>query len=255
MFIWRLDVHTENCLKIETFSNLKQTNFVLMISKGFSIHTQNLRLGLFLNQYRVVGNYGDELLKEVIQKNLWKTHGKDPRISRFLGVASDLSVVGEIILFKDKVIPPLNSRSRFVEKAHKIGHSGENRTLKLLQEKIWFPGIARLCKETARNCQSCQATHDRTYDEPLQSTPLASGPWHTISVDVKGPFKDGNYALIGYDLYSRYPVVDYCRSTAFSCVKPILDSWFSTFGTVKELKSDRGPPFNGHERKDSFTNQ
>jgi hypothetical protein len=30
-------------------------------------------------------------------------------------------------------------------------------------------------------------------------------------------------------------------------VKPILDSWFSTFGTVKELKSDRGPPFNGHE--------
>ena len=50
-----------------------------------------------------------------------------------------------------------------------------------------------------------------------------------------------------YDLYSRYPVVSYCRSTAFSCVKPILDSWFSTFGTVKELKSDRGPPFNGHE--------
>ena len=30
-------------------------------------------------------------------------------------------------------------------------------------------------------------------------------------------------------------------------MKPILDSWFSTFGTVKELKSDRGPPFNGHE--------
>jgi transposase InsO family protein len=53
--------------------------------------------------------------------------------------------------------------------------------------------------------------------------------------------------MVGYDLYSRYPVVSNCRSTAFSCVKPILDSWFSTFGTVKELKSDRGPPFNGHE--------
>ena len=55
------------------------------------------------------------------------------------------------------------------------------------------------------------------------------------------------YAIVGYDLYSRYTVVSYCRSTAFSCVKPILESWFSTFGTVNELKSDRGPPFNGHE--------
>jgi hypothetical protein len=42
---------------------LKQTPFVLMISKGFLIHTQSLRLGLFLNQYRVVGNYRDGLLK------------------------------------------------------------------------------------------------------------------------------------------------------------------------------------------------
>ena len=33
-----------------------------MISKGFLIHTQSLRLGLFLNQYRVVGNYRDGLL-------------------------------------------------------------------------------------------------------------------------------------------------------------------------------------------------
>jgi hypothetical protein len=41
---------------------LKQTPFVLMISKGFLIHTQSLRLGLFLNQYRVVGNYRDGLL-------------------------------------------------------------------------------------------------------------------------------------------------------------------------------------------------
>jgi hypothetical protein len=188
-----------------------------------------------------------QFLKEVTQRNIWKKHGNDPRVSRLLEVASDLSVVGEIILCKDKVIPPLSSRRRFVEKAHEIGHSGETRTLKLLQKKITFPGIAKLCKETVQNCQSCQVSHDRTYDELLQSTPLPPGPWHTISVDFKGPFKDETYALVGYDLYSRYPAVSYCRSTAFSCVIPILDSWFSTFGTVKELKSDRGPPFNGHE--------
>ena len=149
--------------------------------------------------------------------------------------------------YSDQLIPPLNSRRKFVEKAHKIGHTGETRTLKLLQEKIWFPGIAKLCKDMVNNFSSCQATHDRTYDEPLQSTPLPPGAWHTIAVDFKGPFKDGTYAIMGYDLYRRYPVVSYCKSTAFSCVKPILESLFSTFGTVNELKSHRGPPFNGPE--------
>ena len=187
-----------------------------------------------------------QFLKVAIQSNLWKKHGNDPRVSRLLGVASNLSVVGEIILCKDKVIPPLSSR-RFVEKVHKIGDSGETR--KLLQEKIWFPGIAKLCKEAVQNYQSCQVTHDCTYDEPLQSTPLPPDFRYTIHVDFKGPFKDGDrtYALVAYDLYSRYPVVSYCRSTAFSCVKLIHASCFSTFGTMKEMKLYRKPPFNGHE--------
>jgi hypothetical protein len=69
-----------------------------------------------------------------------------------------------------------------------------DRTLKLLQENIWFPGIAKFCKEAVQNWQSCQFTHARTCDDPLQSTPLPPGPWHTISVIFKGPFKDGTYA-------------------------------------------------------------
>jgi hypothetical protein len=82
-----------------------------------------------------------------------------------------------------------------------------DRTLKLLQENIWFPGIAKFCKEAVQNWQSCQFTHARTCDDPLQSTPLPPGPWHTIAVIFKGPFKDGTYAPVGYDLYRRYPLL------------------------------------------------
>ena len=116
-------------------------------------------------------------LKEVVQVNLWKKYVKDSRISRFLGVASDLSVVKEIILFKDKVVPPHSKRRRFVEKVHKMGHSGETCMLNLLQEKILFPGNSKVCKDTVQNCQSCQVTYDRTHDEPLKSTSLPPGPW------------------------------------------------------------------------------
>ena len=60
------------------------------------------------NEYlsKVAKEDGDHMfLIEVIVGNLWKKYGKDPRISRFLRVASDLSVVRDIILFKDKVFP------------------------------------------------------------------------------------------------------------------------------------------------------
>ncbi|CAB3977612.1 Hypothetical predicted protein [Paramuricea clavata] len=40
-----------------------------------------------------------QFLKVAIQSKLWKKHGNNPRVSRLLGVASNLSVVGKIILY------------------------------------------------------------------------------------------------------------------------------------------------------------
>ncbi|XP_028416124.1 uncharacterized protein K02A2.6-like [Dendronephthya gigantea] len=104
-----------------------------------------------------------------------------------------------------------------------------------------------MAKDVVKSCLSCQSTFDRTYDEPLRPTPLPPNVWHTISVDFKGPLKDGKYILVAYDLYSRYPIVGYCKSTSFKNVKPILDSMFATFGQVHTVKTDNGPPFQGHE--------
>jgi hypothetical protein len=102
-------------------------------------------------------------------------------------------------------------------------------------------------KRFVKSCLSCQSTFDRTYDEPLRSTPLPPNVWHTISVDFKGPSKYGRYILVTYDLYSQYPVVGYCKLTSFKNVKPILDSMFATYGQVHTIKTDNGPPFQGHE--------
>lgn len=41
--------------------------------------------------------------------------------------------------------------------------------------------------------------------------------------------------------------MEYCRSTSFAKVRPILDSMFAAFGQVNTVKTDNGPPFNGHE--------
>ena len=49
------------------------------------------------------------------------------------------------------------------------------------------------------------------------------------------------------DEHLRYPEVKLVRSTAAAAVIPKFDRIFSTHGIPEEVKSDNGPPFNGHE--------
>ena len=190
-----------------------------------------------------------QFLIHVIENDRWTHFKSDRRLKGYIGNEEKLSVVNEMIYFNDLLVPPKRLQKKFVDEGHKLAHSGEIRTHTLLRDRLWFPGISSYCKEIVKNCLSCQLTNDRTHDEPLESMELPPSPWHTIAIDFKGPLTDGTYALVGYDLYSRYPVVDYCRSTKFSNIKPILDKWFAAHGTPRKVKSDNGPPFKGHEFK------
>ncbi|CAB4044868.1 Hypothetical predicted protein, partial [Paramuricea clavata] len=104
-----------------------------------------------------------------------------------------------------------NYQKAFVDEAHRIGHSGEKRTVDLLRERVWFPGMTKMAKDVVKSCLSCQSTFDRTYDEPLRSTPLPPNVWHTISVDFKGPLKDGRYILVAYDVTQSWDIANQLR--------------------------------------------
>ncbi len=55
------------------------------------------------------------------------------------------------------------------------------------------------------------------------------------------------YLLVIIDEYSRYPELEFVRSTSAQAVIPHLDRVFSTYGFPEMVKTDGGPPFNGHE--------
>ena len=52
--------------------------------------------------------------------------------------------------------------------------------------------------------------------------------------------------MVTYD-YSRYPVVEFVKSTSSYRVIPVLDNIFSMFGVPEIVKSDNGPAFQGGE--------
>ena len=76
-------------------------------------------------------------------------------------------------------------------------------------------------------------------------TPLPDGPWQQVSIDFCEVA--GHYVLVVIDDYSRSPEVEIVHSTFAKVVLPKLDRIFATYGVSKVVKSDNGPPFNGHE--------
>ena len=95
-------------------------------------------------------------------------------------------------------------------------------------------------------CLSCQANTPFHSREPLQMTELPDGPWEKVSVDFAGPLPNNDMALVFWDQYSRYPVVEFViSSTSADASIPQFERTFNTYGIPKEVKSDNGPPFNG----------
>ena len=87
-------------------------------------------------------------------------------------------------------------------------------------------------------------TKDRDREEPIRVTSIPNCPWDTVSIDHGGPYPDGHYNLVLIDKRTRYPVVESVRSTDFQNNKERLKHIFATYGTLRRIESDNGPPFN-----------
>lgn len=109
-----------------------------------------------------------------------------------------------------------------------------------------------MVKEKVDNCLACQAattqgTCNQSCPEPLKMMQLTRGRWKEVAIDFTGPFPSGDYLLVVIDEYSRFPEVEIVTSTSARAVIPKLNAIFSRQGIPDVLKSDNGPPFNGHE--------
>ena len=83
-------------------------------------------------------------------------------------------------------------------------------------------------------CQSTKPCHTR---EPLQMTDLPRGSWKKVSVDFAGPLRNKDMALVFWDQYARYPVVEFTSSTSADYVIPLFTRVFNKYGIPEEIKN------------------
>ena len=172
-----------------------------------------------------------------------------PEVQNYKKLKKELSVFNGLVLRRNRIVIPSTLRSKSVDLAHG-GHQGIVKTKQLIRDKVWFPGIDKLAEEKVKNCLSCQAASTKSPPlDPLRMTSLPSGPWKEVAVDFAGPFPSGDYIMVVTDEFSRFPEVEILTSTSARAVIPKLDAIFARQGIPDILKSDNGPPFNGHEFK------
>ena len=97
--------------------------------------------------------------------------------------------------------------------------------------------------QVVKKCFPCQIATPNPSRESLKLTPLPDGPWQQVSIDFCEVA--GHYVVI--DDYSRFPEVEIVHLTSAKAVRPKLHCVFAAYGVPQVVKSDNGPPFNGHE--------
>ena len=81
-----------------------------------------------------------------------------------------------IIVRGSRIVIPESLLKKAADLAH-VSHQGLlEKTKALLREKIWFPGIDSLVKETIAKCRPCQSVGKPNPSEPLHMTEMASVP-------------------------------------------------------------------------------
>ena len=129
------------------------------------------------------------------------------------------------------------------------GHTGQNKTLKKVQERFFWPNMASDVSEFVKSCPKCQI---RKPDDPkshgkLQTFP-SDYPFDTVCIDILGPLPEtsrfNKYVLVAIDRFSRWPeLMPIQDMTAQTVADNYFENIICRHGVPRRVLSDRGTNF------------
>ena len=149
----------------------------------------------------------------------------------------------------NQLILPNRYRKRMALACHdKLGHLGMDYTLLILQDRVYWPGMARDVREHIQTCGRCEHFKQLPSVEEISQTE-ASYPMEIVHADFliiggkKDVWKDINI-LVVTDHFTRYAQAYVMSSqTAVTAAKTLFDEYFTHYGWPTKLVTDQGPAF------------
>ena len=136
---------------------------------------------------------------------------------------------------------------------HEAGHQGSERSLVLLSERFWWPGMARELQAAVAVCRRCQKFKQKPETAPLMPV-HATYPLDLVHVDHLGLERevDGDVkkkvrvqqVLVVTDHFTRYARA-FCvpNRSALTTAKTLAREYFLVHGVPARLLSDQGGAF------------
>ena len=152
------------------------------------------------------------------------------------------------------VVPQIHRTAALDGCHHEAVHQGQCRSLSLMQERFWWPGMAHNLRNHIKKCGRCRKFEAAPPIAPLK--PLTcSGPGELLHVDFTSiketvPFQQEpviRNVMVMQDHFSKYVVAYVVKDqTARTTAETLRSEYFRLFGTPAYLISDQGKAFTGH---------
>lgn len=128
------------------------------------------------------------------------------------------------------------------------GHQGVERTLELLRQRCYWPGMSSDVAQWCRKCERCQVSKDTpTAASSFMGHLLASCPNEILAIDftLLEPSRNGlENVLVMTDVFSKYTLAVPTRDQRASTVaQALVSEWFFKFGVPARIHSDQGRNF------------
>lgn len=150
-----------------------------------------------------------------------------------------------------QVVLPAAMKEQVLTEVHqKHGHQGVERTLELLRQRCYWPGMSTDVTDWCQKCERCQVAKANV---PPARSPMghlfASRPNEILAMDftVLEPTRSGlENVMVLTDVFSKYTLAFATRDQRASTVAEVLvTEWFSKFGVPARSHSDQGRSFEG----------
>ena len=149
-------------------------------------------------------------------------------------------------------VVPERKRQAAINGCHRCaGHQGRDRTLSLMKERFWWPGMARALVLAVSNCGHCKQFEAKPQIPGMQPI-ICTKPMELVHVDYVGmevtvatqekPVIKN--VLVVVDHFTRYVQAFVTQNqTVRTTARVLYNEYFSVFGFPQPLMSDQGTRF------------
>lgn len=148
-----------------------------------------------------------------------------------------------------QLLLPASLKEEVLTEVHqRHGHQGVERTLELLRQRCYWPGMSSDVTHWCQSCERCQvAKNNQPTARSFMGHLLASRPNEILAMDytVLEPTHTGvENVLVLTDVFSKYTLAIPTRDQRASTVAQVLvTEWFFKFGVPARIHSDQGRNF------------